>query len=74
MNRVVLMDNKELRKLGRKDLLEIILAQTKRIEELETELKKTNSELNSKKIAIEENMKLRCKKSMIGKKIKCLKK
>ena len=53
MNRVVLMDNKELRKLGRKDLLEIILAQTKRIEELETELKKTNSELNSKKIAIE---------------------
>lgn len=49
------MDNKELRKLGRKDLLEIILAQTKRIEELETELKKTNSELNSKKIAIEES-------------------
>lgn len=49
------MNNKELRKLGRKDLLEIILAQTKRIEELETELKKTNSELNSKKIAIEES-------------------
>ena len=50
------MDNKELRKLGRKDLLEIILAQTKRIEELETELKKTNSELNSKKIAIEQKI------------------
>ena len=49
------MDNKEPRKLGRKDLLEIILAQTKRIEELETELKKTNSELNSKKIAIEDS-------------------
>ena len=49
------MDNKELRKLGRKDLLEIILAQTKRIEELEIELKKVNSELNSKKIAIEES-------------------
>ena len=29
MNRVVLMDNKELRKLGRKDLLEIIIKNIK---------------------------------------------
>lgn len=49
------MDNKELRKLGRKELLEVILAQTKRIEELEILLKKTTNSLNSKKIQIEES-------------------
>lgn len=47
------MNNKELRKLSRKDLLEIILAQTNRIEDLETENKKLTTELNSKKIDIE---------------------
>ena len=48
------MDNKELRKMNRKELLEIILAQTKRIEDLELEIKKVKVELNSKKIEIEE--------------------
>ena len=48
------MDNKELRKMNRKELLEIILAQTKRIEDLELEIKKVKGELNSKKIEIEE--------------------
>lgn len=47
------MNNKELKKLSRKDLLEIILAQTNRIEDLETENKKLTAELNSKKIDIE---------------------
>ena len=47
------MDNKELRKMNRKELLEIILAQTKRIEDLELEIKKVKGELNSKKIEIE---------------------
>ncbi len=47
------MNNKELKKLSRKDLLEIILAQTNRIEDLETENKKLTIELNSKKIDIE---------------------
>lgn len=47
------MNNKELKKLSRKDLLEIILAQTNRIEDLETENKKLTTELNSKKIDIE---------------------
>lgn len=48
------MDNKELRKMNRKELLKIILAQTKRIEDLELEIKKVKGELNSKKIEIEE--------------------
>lgn len=47
------MNNKELKKLSRKDLLEIILAQTNRIEDLETENRKLTTELNSKKIDIE---------------------
>lgn len=49
------MNNKELRKLNRKELLEIILEQMKRIEGLELELRKAKSELNSKKINIEES-------------------
>lgn len=48
------MDNKELRKMNRRELLEIILAQTKRIEDLELEMKKVKGELNSKKIEIAE--------------------
>lgn len=48
------MDNKELRKMSRKDLLEILLEQTKRIEELEIELEKVNSELDERKSSLKE--------------------
>lgn len=49
------MDDKKFRKISKKELLEILLAQAKRIEELETELVETKEELNSKKIAITES-------------------
>lgn len=48
------MENKELRKLNRKDLLEILLEQTKRIEELEVELEQTKNELNERKVSLKE--------------------
>lgn len=48
------MDDKKFRKISKKELLEILLVQAKRIEELETELVKTKEELHSKKIAINE--------------------
>lgn len=53
--KVMIMNDKELRKISRKELLELLLAQAKRIEELETELNKTKEELNSKKIIISES-------------------
>lgn len=46
------MNTKELRKLSRKDLLEILLEQTKRIEELEIELEKVKFELNERKVSL----------------------
>lgn len=49
------MNNKELKKLNRRDLLELVLIQTKKIEELEKELEVKAHELNSKKINIEES-------------------
>lgn len=49
------MDDNKLRKISKKELLEILLSQAKRIEELEDELKKTQSKLDSKKISIEES-------------------
>lgn len=49
------MDNKELRKFGKKELLEILLSQAKRIEELEEDLSKTKKKLDSKKITIEDS-------------------
>lgn len=49
------MNNKELKKLNRRDLLELVLIQTKKIEELEKELEVKTHELNSKKINIEES-------------------
>lgn len=49
------MDGKDLRKLSRKQLLEILLAQVTRIEKLEEELEKKNKELSSKKVAIKES-------------------
>lgn len=50
-------NNKEnkLNKIGKKELLETLIAQKQRIEELETELEKTNKKLESKKITIEES-------------------
>lgn len=48
------MDDKELRKLNRKELLEILLSQAKLIESLEFELDKTKKELNDKMIVINE--------------------
>ena len=48
------MNDKELRKLKRKELLEIMLSQAKLIEELENELAKTKKELNNKNIMIKE--------------------
>lgn len=42
--------NKELRKLNRKELLEILLEQTKRIEELENEIEELKEKVESKKI------------------------
>jgi len=49
------MTDKELRKISRKELLEIMLAQTNRIEELELALEEANQKLNSKKIIIKES-------------------
>ena len=49
------MNGKELRKLSRKQLLEILLAQVTRIEELEKEIEKKNKELESKKVTIKES-------------------
>lgn len=49
------MNNKELKKLNRRDLLELVLIQTKKIEELEKELEVKTHELNSKKTNIEES-------------------
>lgn len=48
------MDSRELKKIGKKELLEILLSQAKRIEELENELNKTKKKLESKKILIDE--------------------
>ena len=49
------MNNKNFRKISKKELLEILLSQAKRIDELELELKKTRIKLNSKKITINES-------------------
>lgn len=48
------MNDKKLRKIKRSELLEILLEQAKKIEELEKELTKTKEALNSKKIVIEQ--------------------
>ena len=53
-NEVVFVNDKELRKLKRKELLEIMLSQAKLIEELENEVAKTKEELNNKNIMIKE--------------------
>lgn len=48
------MNDKKLRKISKKELLEILLEQAKKIEELEKELEKTQKKLNSKRILVEE--------------------
>lgn len=48
------MDDKKLRKISKKELLELLLSQAKRIEELESELLETKNKLNSKEIMIDE--------------------
>lgn len=52
---VIIMENKKLIRISKKDLLETLLVQTKRIEELEIELEKLNKKLLSRKITIEES-------------------
>ena len=49
------MNEKELKRLSRRDLLEIMLAQTTRISELEKENKQLRKDLNDKKISISES-------------------
>lgn len=47
------MTDKELRKLSRAELLEMLLEQTKRIEALKAELELKNKELENRRIMIE---------------------
>ena len=49
------MDIKELKKLNRKELLEILLEQAKVIEKLENDLDEAKEELRTKKITIAES-------------------
>ena len=49
------MENKDLKKIKRRELLELMLEQAKRIEELELELKSVQEELDSKRIKIKES-------------------
>ena len=53
-NKVGVLMNKELKKLSRKELLEILLEQTKRIEELEVKLEESEKKLESKKVSLSE--------------------
>lgn len=48
------MDDKKLRKISKRELLEILLAQSQKIEELEAELKNAQDAVMSKKIQLEE--------------------
>ena len=48
-----IIKQKDLKKMSRKDLLQVLLLQSKKIDKLETKLKIANELLESKKIAIE---------------------
>lgn len=48
------MLNKELKKLNRKQLLELLLEQTKELERLQAELEETKSKLQERNIKIQE--------------------
>lgn len=47
--------NKELKRMSRKDLLEILVNQSKKIDELTDELEKTKKKLEDKSITIKES-------------------
>lgn len=49
------MEDRDLKKLKRSDLLEILLQQNHEIERLEQELKRVQQQLSSRKIAIDES-------------------
>lgn len=46
--------NKDIKKMNRKDLLELLVLQSKKIDELQIELDRVNELLNDKHIMIEE--------------------
>lgn len=46
------MTTKELKKLSREELLEMLLAQTKKVEELEAQLEKVKKQLEDKNIKV----------------------
>jgi hypothetical protein len=48
-----IMTDKEMKKLKRTELLEMLLEQTRRVEALEAELAQKNAELESKRIIIQ---------------------
>ena len=48
------MEEKKLKKIGKKELLEILLSQANRIDELEKELSKAQKQLESKKFELDE--------------------
>ena len=48
------MEEKKLKKIGKKELLEILLSQANRIDELEKELSKVQKQLESKKFELAE--------------------
>lgn len=48
-----IIKQKDLKRMSRKDLLQVLLLQSKKIDKLETKLKTANELLESKKIAIE---------------------
>ncbi len=52
------MTDKELKKLSRKDLLELLLEQTRRAEQLQEQLDEKNKELENKRIIIENSSSL----------------
>lgn len=56
--RVFMVEYKELRRMKKVNLLEIMLQQAKRIEELEKENRKLNKELQNKKILLEDSSSL----------------
>lgn len=49
------MTDKELRKLSRSELLEMLLIQSKEVERLKEELKEANRKLEDRKILLEES-------------------
>lgn len=55
----VVMTDKELKKLSRVELLELLLTQTKKVEELEAKLQKKEEEFQNQKEALEKKIESR---------------